>query len=883
MIRLQLLGSLALLDEGGNPVQSLLAQPKRFALLAYLAASPSPAAHRRDTLLGMFWPELDEEHARQALRQALYGLRQSLGPGVIVGTGEELVSVDGQQLWCDAAAFAAAVKGGRDEDALELYRGPFLEGFHVSGVPAFERWVEVECRRFGLIAVQAAWRQVERAAGDRSKARQWAERALELAPYDEEGLRRYLGLMAEHGQPAAAARAYEAFAKRLAAELDLEPSAETVALAERIRARARSGGRRGPPSETPVRSLDAPAARVSPTAATEARAAESATAAPAAPPALTPSLMMVRSRRLRRVALLTAPMVVLLGGVLLLYSAGEAPRAAGAPTAHSPRALAVLPFQNLSTEPAHAYFAAGLHDELLTQLSKVADLSLRGRSSVVGYAGTTKSVRQIAQELAVGTLVGGSVQVVGDRLRVNVQLIDAAADEHRWAESYDRTLDDAFAIQSDIAQQIVAAVGAALTGAERQELAEAPTANAEAYRLYLQGREYHTRPGYLQQNLQAAQQLYERAVTLDPSFALAHAELSEVHGWMYWWRYDPSPARAARQLEEAEAALRLAPDLPQAHVALGRARYIGRRDWRGALDEFAVALRALPNDADLHERIGWAHRRSGNWNEAIAAFEKATQLDPRDAMLFFDLGGYTYLTLHRYRDAARVLDRARTLAPDLHVAAVLKGLTYVLWQGQLDTLRAALRRIPRDAELAPLGTRWAQHVALLHWERRGDSLLHVLKAANVTVFEAIEFFLPKMLYTGWAHDLRGDRPAARGAFDSARVLLDSVIKQLPDDWRVHAARGLALAGLGRREAAVSEARWLQQSAAYRTDAFQGPLVAEDRARILAQVGEAEAALDEIERLLARPSRLSVHTLRLDPLWDPIREHPRFRALLARGE
>ena len=622
----------------------------------------------------------------------------------------------------------------------------------------------------------------------------------------------------------------------------------------------------------------APADRFSPAAQfAEALAKRESAAVVSAPtPVTRPALSSWR------VPALIGMVLVVVVGVGLVVGRWTRPTPTGEP-GHPLTAIAVLPFQNLSADGPHAYFAGGLHDELLTQLAKVAALSLRGRTSVMGYVGTTKSIKQIAEELEVGALVEGSVQVVGDRLRVNVQLIDAATDEHLWAESYDRTLDDAFAIQSDVAQRVVAAVGATLGGSEQQSLAEAPTANAEAYRFYLQGREYDTRPGDLKQNLEAAQQLYERAVALDPSFALARAALSEAHGWMYWWRYDPSPARAARQLEEAEAALRLAPDLPQAHVAMGRAHYIGRRDWRGALDEFAIALQGLPNDADLWERIGWAHRRLGNWNEVLSAFEKATQLNPRDANLFFDVGGYTFFAMHRYAEAVRVLDRALNLAPDLHGAAVLKGRAYVLWQGQLDTLRAALSRIPGDAELGSQGTRSAQHVALLHWERRAESLLQALMAANVTVFEGTEFFLPRSLYAGWAHRLRGEGEAAEAAFDSARLLLDSVLAVLPDDWRVHAARGLALAGLGRRQEALREARWLQQWVVYRGDAFSGPFWAEDRARILAQVGEADAALDEIERLLAGPSWLSVHMLRLDPIWDPLRDNPRFQALLAKYE
>ncbi|MBI3983185.1 MAG: protein kinase [Gemmatimonadetes bacterium] len=587
------------------------------------------------------------------------------------------------------------------------------------------------------------------------------------------------------------------------------------------------------------------------------------------------------SRRVKRLALLGGVAVVVLGGVLTVLRLGPDGPSAAEPV-YERTAIAVLPFQNLSAEGPHAYFAGGLHEELLTQLFKVAALKVISRTSVMGYAGPNiPPLRQIASDLGVGSIVEGSVQVVGGRLRVNVQLIDAATDAHLWAERYDRTLDEAFAIQSDVAQRIVAAVSAMLTGAEQRGLSAAPTTNAEAYQLYLQGREYLIRPGFLHENWQIAQQLFKQALALDPGFALARAALSEVHGQMFWFRYDPSPARAALQREEAEAALRLAPDLPQAHVALGLVHFWGRRDYRGALDEFAIAREGLPNDARVWQLIGAVHRRLGNWSEVLAAFEKATRLNPRDAQLFFGLGGLTYQTLHRYADAVRAFDRALSLAPDLHGAAVEKGWTYVFWQGQLDTLRAVLSRLPRDTDLGFLGTRASQHVQLLKWERQGDSLLQVLKVVHVAVFQGQNFVLPASLYAAWAHQLHGNGPAARAAFDSARVLLDSVIRELPDDWRIHAARGLVLAGLGRRDEALREARWLEQSVVYRDDAIQGPKVAEDRARILAQAGEAETAAEEIELLLAGPSNLSVHTLRLDPLWDPIRNHPRFQALLTK--
>jgi eukaryotic-like serine/threonine-protein kinase len=618
-----------------------------------------------------------------------------------------------------------------------------------------------------------------------------------------------------------------------------------------------------------------PADRFSPVALfAEALTPRESAAALLAPEALAPP-REAPSRRVPRIAVAGVAAAVVLGGVMLIVRPGGRP-----PDPAYPRtAVAVLPFQNLSADPAHAYFAEGLHDELLTQLSKVAALSLRGRTSVMGYAGTTKSIRQIAEELAVGALVDGSVQVVAGRLRVNVKLIDAATDEHLWAETYDRTLDDAFAIQSDVAQRVVVAVGAALRGAERVALTDAPTENAEAYRFYLQGKEYFGRPGYLRENSQIAERLYERALALEPGFALARAALSRVHGRMYWWRYDLSPARVSRQRQEAEAALRLAPELPQAHIAMGLVHYYAHYEYRQALEHFTVALERMPNDGTLVSLVGAVHRRLGNWDEALAAFKKATELNPRDADLFYDLGGDTYLTLHRYGDAAHVLDRALALAPDLDGAAIWKAMTYVIGQGQLDSLRVALDRVPPDADVMGWGTARAVRAQLLHWERRTDSLIRVLSATPFEVFAAQELFLPVSLYAAWAHQLRGDTRAANAAFDTALALLDSAVDAQGADWRQRAARGLALAGLGRRAEALREAQWLRQSIVYREDALLGPRAAEARAKILAQAGDADAALDEIERLLAGPSLLSVHTLCLDPLWDPIREHPRFKDLL----
>jgi len=581
--------------------------------------------------------------------------------------------------------------------------------------------------------------------------------------------------------------------------------------------------------------------------------------------------LRIKSRKPTKPALLLLPiiLILLIASYFFIGRGGDT----------DGKSIAVLPFENLSAEGPYAYFAGGLHDELLTQLSKVADMKVISRTSVMGYAGTTKSIKQIARELGVGNIVEGSVQVAGERLRVNVQLIKASTDAHLWAERYDRTLDDAFAIQSDVAQQVVAAVGAVISASEKQGMTTVPTSNAEAYRLYLQGREYFTRPGFLRQNLEVAQELYQRAISIDPTFALAHAELSEVHGLMFWQYYDPSPARATRLVEEAETALRLAPDLPQAHAAMGRAYYFSHRDYPRAMTEYTIALKLMPNDAELWARIAALYRRMGDWKEMQKSIDKAKELNPRFADVFYDIDGASQLLLHHYADAVHSYNEALSLAPDLHIAAVYKGWTYISWQGEMDTLRSVLNHLPMDADLGDFGNTAMQQAKLLFWERSADSLIRFLRLSNTAICSGYSFFIPSSLYLAWAYNLRGDQAAAGQSFAASLRIIDSTLVRLPDDWRVHAARGLALAGLARRDEALREADWLQQSRVFREDALQAPAVLEARTQILVQAGEPGAALGGIEKLLKGPSNLSVHTMQLDPLMDPIRNHPEFKRLM----
>ena len=534
--------------------------------------------------------------------------------------------------------------------------------------------------------------------------------------------------------------------------------------------------------------------------------------------------------------------------------------------------VAVLPFENLSADEDNVYFASGLHDEVLTQLQRVAGLRVISRTSVMEYAENRPNVRVIGENLRVSHVTEASVQQRGDRLHVNVQLIDARTDDHVWAEVYDAEVSDAFDVQSHIAQMIAVALAASLTTEEQGAIARAPTNDPEAYRLYLQGRDHLLHPGYHRDNFTAAEVLYSRAIARDPGFALARAELSRVHGLLYWENFDPSPTRLEAQRAEAEEALRLDPDLPQAHRALGWAHYV-TGDYLGALEEYDIALEGLPNDAEIIASIGYTHRRLGDWPAVFAAFEKATLLNPRNANLAYDLGGHSFLATRRYADAARAYERAEILAPDLYDAAIHKGYAYMHWLGQLDTLEAVVARLPSDLHLPEIDL---VRVEFALWSRDPDALLAELESTPTRAFETQLVYVPKPLYSAWAHRLLGDEPAARAAFDSARVSLQRLIGENPTDERLIYSLGYANAGLGNgQDAADSAVRSMRSGRSAGLDISEAP------GRILAQANLPDLAIPYLEAVLEGNSPISAQTLRLDPLLDPIRDDPAFKALIER--
>src|SRR6266700_4685563 len=326
------------------------------------------------------------------------------------------------------------------------------------------------------------------------------------------------------------------------------------------------------------------------------------------------------------------------------------------------KSIAVLPFQSLSGEKENAYFADGMQDDILTNLSKISDLKVISRMSVMSYRDAgIRNAREIGKALGVATLLEGSVRRIGNRVRVNVQLINANNDEHIWAEDYDRDLTDVFAIQTDLAQKIASALQAKLSQSEKARIDRMPTQNPDAYLLFIQAHDYANRPDMFREASFKAEQLFEQAIKLDPNFAAAFAGLSKVESWIYH-SFEPTPARREKARFNADQALRLQPDLAEGHLALGFSYYYGDRDYERALAEFEIAKRDLPNEAHAYMAIGAIQRRQGKWAESTANLEKSAALDPKNVSVLTNLG-YSYMALRNFEAADKIFDRLAAAAP----------------------------------------------------------------------------------------------------------------------------------------------------------------------------------------------------------------------------
>ncbi|HEY5992237.1 MAG TPA: tetratricopeptide repeat protein, partial [Candidatus Udaeobacter sp.] len=541
------------------------------------------------------------------------------------------------------------------------------------------------------------------------------------------------------------------------------------------------------------------------------------------------------------------------------------------------KSIAVLPFKNLSNEEENAYFADGIQDDILTNLSKIGDLKVISRMSVMSYRGEgVRNAREIGKTLGVATLLEGSVRRAGNRVRVSVQLINANNDEHIWAEDYDRDLTDVFAIQTDLAQKIASALQAKLSPNEKARLDRQPTKDSDAYLLYLQAHDYANRPDRFRDTSLKAEELFEQAIKRDPSFALAFAGLSMVQSWLYH-EAEPTPARREKARLNANEALRLQPDLPEGHLALGYSYYYGDRDYQRALAEFEIAKRDLPNEADAYSAIAAIQRRQGKWAESNANFEKSVSLDPKNANVLFNFA-FNYMAQRDCETADKILDRAISADPQFFAARGMKAFLAVLWKGDFGSAEKQFSLVP--PEFNPDGIATSARVWVLTLQRKfADALQAAQQFRGETLTYPEAGPCPKAFLEGRLYLYQGDKEKAQAAFEQARIVAERLVRDAPDDARRHTQLGAVLAGLGRKEEAINEGKKAVELLPESEDAFAGPQVTAALAEIYAWVGEPDEAFRLIDHLLGIPNGLTIPILKLDPTWDPLRKDPRFQALI----
>ena len=587
----------------------------------------------------------------------------------------------------------------------------------------------------------------------------------------------------------------------------------------------------------------------------------------------TPDTPAPMTRRRRNVIMLIATGVVISAatGFFLL------PRVA----AHKvDKSIAVLPFENLSDEKENAYFADGVQDDVLTNLSKIGDLRVISRTSVMQYRGRPTNLREIGKALGVSNILEGSVRRSGNRVRVNVQLIDANTDEHVWANDYDGDVTDVFALQSDLAREIANALQAKLSPAEKSQMTLKPTENGEAYLAFVQAHDLSCAYEDLTKLKQSAQ-LYQRAIDLDPKFALALARYSQLESWMLR-THEATPEHREKARSLAEQALQLQPDLPEAHLALGSSYYYGDNNYDAALKEFEIAQRGLPNESEVYLAIGAIQRRQGKWAESTANLEKSASLNPKDTWPLQNLV-MNYQMLRNFNAANRTVDRALQINPQAMGLWELKVKLGIAEKGDFGVYERAVEKVKSfpmsdEERLNTLGG----EANLLLLQRKYQQLLQLGQRFTDDSFAAVPGSLAiKYFAIGIAQKGLGDDAASRTALLKAKDILEEQVKQKPDDADLHVQLAKLLAWLGEKDAAIAQAQRAMDLRPESKDAFEGPQITEQVAQVYAILGDNARAIELLDGLLSRPSEVTLQTLKINPAWDPLRNDPGFQALFAK--
>ena len=574
--------------------------------------------------------------------------------------------------------------------------------------------------------------------------------------------------------------------------------------------------------------------------------------------------------------------VLLLVIAMLIYQ--RLPFRADTGEAIPEKSIAVLPFANLSDEKANAFFADGVQDDILTSLAKIKDLRVISRSSVMQFRDVAaRNLREIAKTLGVANVLEGSVRREGDRVVVNVQLIDARDDRHIWANRYDRTVTDSLGLQGELAGEIADALRASLTADEKARVATKPTQNADAYVFYLRANQISQNPDTLLEDYKTAEQLYMQAIALDPDFALAHARLASVYAGIFHY-YEPTDAWKTKARTEAETALRLQPNLAEAHFALGQCIYWMEKDYDRALEQFEIASRLSPSSGDTDRLIAAIKRRQGKWEESLEAYERVAKLDPQNPNIVRELL-FTNTSMRRWPEAARWGERMRAMAPASLVAKMQSGYVDFWWKGDTQLLKSLVDKVPAgiDPDGVVTSARW--DVAMLR--RDYFAAKNVLEGSSVSELSYTNAGLtPRIFFEGCIYLAQGDNANAQKAFELARPAFEAAVKEAPASADRHAILGWLYAFMGRRDDAIREGQRAVELKPESKDAVDGSLMNGYLALIYARVGKNDLAIPLIERLLRTPGAvdsadysITINDLKYRWEWDPLRKDPRFEKLI----
>jgi TolB-like protein/Flp pilus assembly protein TadD len=554
----------------------------------------------------------------------------------------------------------------------------------------------------------------------------------------------------------------------------------------------------------------------------------------------------------------------------------------------SQKSIAVLPFENLSDDKGAAYFADGIQDEILTKLASIADLKVISRTSTAKYKSKPEDLKTVSQQLGVATVLEGSVQKATDKVRVNVQLIDARADSHLWAKSYDRDIKDVFAVESEVAQEIADSLQARLSPAEASTLMKAPTSDTAAYDLFLKG-EFELRVANTSLKAEAFDQAaawYQQAIARDPNFALAYAKLVECRLGRHWFIQTLTDAELAEVKGIAEHALKLAPDLAEGHVSLGIFYYYGYRDYGKALDEFNRAIQLQPNNAPAIEYSGYVHRRQGQWQRCLEELSKALQIDPRSADVAGNLG-QTYGLLRMWKDAERVSRHAVSLDPYDVIGMRALLLAILNGKGDMNEAQSVVATFPPDNKIIIMSI--AGDVGSVTGERSYSFVMVRNFESALKVWDNVGNAPSDDRRQAAARSairvIAGDFASAKADAEKAVRLLEDRLRQQPNELVSIRQLSWSYLALKRNSDALKSARQLVELLPPEKDALLGAANLAGLAEIQAHTGATADAVAILRRLLSVPAgeSVSIARLKIDPVWDPIRHDPGFQQLLTTQE